>query len=384
MAPFPPGTRACRAVATAGQARLRRFGKSSPLAPEIEGRRVGSAAVHGQTEDSDQMTTIRPLASGDVAECVSFGVEAFRPVFASMEERYGKDLFDRLRPAWESMQATLIESLLADRDRKAWVAERAGVVSGFVVVRRDDATGLGEIDLVAVHPGDQRSGIGSGLVEVSLDWLRTAGTAYVQAFIRDFPGHEPMRSVLEAAGFASRSVQPTLLYTALDSPGQLVEPTPGIRLSTDADVAGCVAFGLEAFRAVYAAWQQLYGDDLFHRLEPDWEQAQSAYMRSAITRVGAETWVFETAGRAAGFLVLTMDDQKLGQIELLAVDPEVQGHGVATALNQHALERCREAGMAYVIVATASDPGHAPARRSYEKVGFRPMPIQWNLLVAKL
>jgi hypothetical protein len=40
--------------------------------------------------------------------------------------------------------------------------------------------------------------------------------------------------------------------------------------------------------------------------------------------------------------------------------------------------------MAYVIVATASDPGHAPARRTYENVGLTPMPIQRNLLVAKL
>ena len=330
------------------------------------------------------MTLIRPLAAGDVAECVSFGLQAFRPVFASMEQRYGKDLFDRLRPAWESAQATLIESLLADRDRKTWVAERAGVLSGFVVVKTDDATGLGDIDVVAVRPGEQRSGIGSRLVEVSLDWLRRAGTAYVQAFIRDFPGHEPIRHALEAAGFASRTVQPMLLYTTLASRRWRVEPTAGIRPSTDADVAECARFGLEAFRPVYAAWQRLYGDDLFHRLEPDWEQAQAAYIRSAITRVDAETWVFETAGRATGFLVLTMDDQQLGEIELLAVDPEIQGHGVATALNQHALERCREAAMAYVIVATATDPGHAPARRSYEKEGFRPMPIQWNLLVAKL
>jgi ribosomal protein S18 acetylase RimI-like enzyme len=149
-------------------------------------------------------------------------------------------------------------------------------------------------------------------------------------------------------------------------------------------VAECAQFGLEAFRPVYASWQQLYGADLFHRLEPDWEHAQASYIRSAIARADAETWVFETGGRATGFLVLTMDDQKLGEIELLAVDPEMQGHGVGTALNQHALERFRDAAMAYVIVATASDPGHAPARRSYEKAGFRPMPIQWNLQVVEL
>jgi ribosomal protein S18 acetylase RimI-like enzyme len=332
----------------------------------------------------EPITTIRPLAGGDVAECFRFGLQAFRPVFASMEQRYGSDLFDRLRPAWESTQATLIESLLADRGRRTWVAERAGVLSGFVVVKTDEATGLADIDMVAVSPGDQRSGIGSRLVEVSLDWLRRSGTAYVQALIRDFPGHDPIRNLLQAAGFAARKVQPIVLYMALAGPGGRVEPAPRIRLSTDADVADCARFGLEAFRPVYAWWWRLYGDDLFHRLEPDWEQAQTVDIRSEITRADAETWVFETAGRATGFLVLTLDEQELGRIELLAVDPEMQRQGVASALNQHAVERCREAAMAYVIVSTASDPGHAPARHSYENVGFKPMAIQSNRLIAKL
>jgi ribosomal protein S18 acetylase RimI-like enzyme len=62
----------------------------------------------------------------------------------------------------------------------------------------------------------------------------------------------------------------------------------------------------------------------------------------------------------------------------------MQRAGVATALNRHALERCRMEAMTYVLVSTASDPGHAPARGAYEKVGFKPMPIQSNLLIAKL
>jgi hypothetical protein len=35
----------------------------------------------------------------------------------------------------------------------------------------------------------------------------------------------------------------------------------------------------------------------------------------------------------------------------------------------------REAGMRIAIVGTGEDPGHAPARRTYEKVGYTVFPI---------
>ena len=117
---------------------------------------------------------------------------------------------------------------------------------------------------------------------------------------------------------------------------------------------------------------------------PIGSKRQATYIRSAITRADAESWVFETAGRTAGFLVLTMDDQPVGEIELVAVDPEMQGHGVGTAFNQHALKRCREAAMAFVIVATASDPATRQLAGRTKTWGSDPMPIHWNLLVAKL
>jgi GNAT superfamily N-acetyltransferase len=130
------------------------------------------------------------------------------------------------RPAWESSETTLIESLLGDRDRKTWVAERAGSLSGFVVVKRDGATGLADIDLVAVAPGEQRSGIGSRLVEVSLDWLLRASVH--PRLLGSRPGTQPA----QRAGFVSRKVQPTLYYTTLATPEERVAPTRSIRLST--------------------------------------------------------------------------------------------------------------------------------------------------------
>ena len=88
---------------------------------------------------------------------------------------------------------------------------------------------------------------------------------------------------------------------------------------------------------------------------------------------------------APGFVVLvTNTAPALGEIDLFAVNPDHQGQGVGTALNDFAINRLRDVGMEFAVVATGTDPGHAPARRSYDKAGFTPMSIQPQLLVRRL
>jgi ribosomal protein S18 acetylase RimI-like enzyme len=301
-----------------------------------------------------------------------------------MEHQYGTDLFDRLRPDWQSVESGMIESLCNDEDKRVLVAAGQHSVEGFIVATPDTATGLASIDVVAVRPSEQHAGIGSSLVERSLDDLRQMGMAYVQAYLRDFPGHEPARGLLTRAGFFRMPMQPMPLYMPLtDSLLEGVRPK-SIRPIADTDVDQCVRFGLESFRSVYASFEERHGEDVFPRMFPEWENVQAEYMEAACTSGDKETWVYESDGAASGFVVLTTDPQKLGDIELLAVDPDAQGAGIGTMLNRFGISRLRELGMEYAIVATADDPGHAAARRSYEKVGFIPMPIQWNFLIAKL
>ena len=59
----------------------------------------------------------------------------------------------------------------------------------------------------------------------------------------------------------------------------------------------------------------------------------------------------------------------------MAVDPACQNRGVGTALNTFVLGKMKESGMTLAEVGTGGDPGHAPARRSYEKAGYRALPI---------
>jgi len=62
-------------------------------------------------------------------------------------------------------------------------------------------------------------------------------------------------------------------------------------------------------------------------------------------------------------------------VQFLVVDPAHQNHGVGTMLNVFALERMKERGVRLARVETGGDPSHAPARRSYEKAGFVPLPL---------
>ena len=355
-----------------------RLGHSSSGRPGSA--RLGSARLEGRYT----MATIRRLVAGDVLECVDLALEAFQPVYLSMEQRYGKDLFDRLRPDWETAEAEMIESLCDADGKQSLVATIDGSVIGFIVATPDDGTGLASIDIVSVHPDEQRNGHGGRLINRCLEGLQRSGMVYVQAYLRDFPGHEPARLSFEKAGFASMPMQPMPLHMKLNGWESSEESPSGIRPIADADVAGCVRFGLESFRPVFASFKEQHGEDVFPRMFPNWEITQAKYIESACRSADRETWVYEMDGAVSGLLVLTMDDQMLGDIELLAVDPDKQEHGIGTALNQFGVNRLREAGMAYAIVATANDPGHAAARRSYEKVGFMPMPIQWNFLIAKL
>ena len=60
---------------------------------------------------------------------------------------------------------------------------------------------------------------------------------------------------------------------------------------------------------------------------------------------------------------------------MIAVDPDHQRRGIATALMEVALEQLKAAGMTTALVETGGDPGHAPARQTYERLGFGPLPI---------
>lgn len=130
-----------------------------------------------------------------------------------------------------------------------------------------------------------------------------------------------------------------------------------------------VDLSLAAWAPVFASFRTVLGDDLYERVHPDWEVHQAAAVRAALA--GNDTWVAVTDGLVSGFVNVTFDTaERSGEIYMIAVDPHVQRQGVASTLTELALGEMRARDLDLAIVATGGDPGHAPARRTYEKAGF--------------
>jgi GNAT superfamily N-acetyltransferase len=90
----------------------------------------------------------------------------------------------------------------------------------------------------------------------------------------------------------------------------------------------------------------------------------------------SNVWVADLDANVAGFVAVRIhDDRRIGEIEMLAVDPPHQGAGIGTALTQFALAWIKRSGISVAMVGTGADPGHAPARRTYEKAGMKLVPM---------
>lgn len=137
-----------------------------------------------------------------------------------------------------------------------------------------------------------------------------------------------------------------------------------------------VELALAAWAPVFRSFERLLGDGIYSQLYPDWRASQQATVE-AICRDAADitTWVADLDGTIAGFVAFSLNHEAgEGEVELLAVHPSHQNRGIGTALNRAVLAEMKERGMKRAVAGTGGDPGHAPARRSYEKAGYRAFP----------
>jgi GNAT superfamily N-acetyltransferase len=149
-----------------------------------------------------------------------------------------------------------------------------------------------------------------------------------------------------------------------------------IRSITHNDMEDVVQLSLLAWAPVFSSFEQVLGERIYQLIYPDWRRQQKEVVERICKDEKTIVWVAEVGGRVTGFIAYTLkSEDKTGEVELLAVHPDYQSRGIGTALNNFALERMKESGIKLASVGTGGDPGHAPARRSYEKAGYTALPL---------
>jgi ribosomal protein S18 acetylase RimI-like enzyme len=152
-------------------------------------------------------------------------------------------------------------------------------------------------------------------------------------------------------------------------------PTP-IRPYGPSDRDAVVELSLRAWAPVFESLAEVLGPAIFGRLHPDWREDQRRAVSEVLEANGERTWVATTGSEVVGFVALSFHErQSIGEIVMIAVDPDAQALGIGTKLTDWALERIAESGATVAMVETGGDPGHAPARRTYEKSGLTPLPV---------
>ena len=147
---------------------------------------------------------------------------------------------------------------------------------------------------------------------------------------------------------------------------------PVFRPAQEADIPEIRRIASAAWAPIFEYFRGAMGDDLYGREHPGNNlEAKADQVESHFRDYGEWAFVTELEGRVVGFCTYRLRDNGVGVIGNNAIDPAYQGQGLGTAQYHEVLRRFRAGGMKYATVHTGLDESHAPARRAYEKAGFR-------------
>ena len=149
-----------------------------------------------------------------------------------------------------------------------------------------------------------------------------------------------------------------------------------IRPVSELDINDLVDLSLLAFEPIFNSFAKILGPLIYPAIYPDWKVSQSEGVVSTCNNEKFHVWIAELDEKVVGFIAYELhDEDKSGEVQLLAVHPDSQNDGIGTKLNDFALQKMQAAGMSIAVVGTGGDESHAPARRSYEKAGYTALPL---------
>jgi GNAT superfamily N-acetyltransferase len=107
-----------------------------------------------------------------------------------------------------------------------------------------------------------------------------------------------------------------------------------------------------------------------------WEERQYRDMAAVLDDEPENVAMALESNQLVGWVCTRLHpEDSMSEVYVLAVDPAHQRKGIGRALIDYSFDVGREAGMSMVLVETGDDPGHEPARRVYEALGFERWPV---------
>lgn len=138
-------------------------------------------------------------------------------------------------------------------------------------------------------------------------------------------------------------------------------------------IPAAVDIAITAWTSIREVFRRELGDELYEVWFNGWQKSK----REDVEREMRSGRGFVTLmnGKVVSFgswrPVEAADGIMTGRIGTNAVAPEARGHGIGSAMYEFLFNEMRREGIEYASVLTGLDDGHAPARRAYQKAGFK-------------
>ncbi|MCM3688683.1 GNAT family N-acetyltransferase [Kocuria rosea] len=156
---------------------------------------------------------LRTFRTGDLEALIDLTVRAFEPIQNGIRQQLGDELFARQNGQWrQDYRDTLVELTGPGNQHRFLVADLDGTPAGYAAwsTHPGPAGPQGEITLLAVDPGHQRTGLGRALIDEACAAIRAAGCVVAWASTGGDEAHTSARAAYATAGFTPL---PTVFYS---------------------------------------------------------------------------------------------------------------------------------------------------------------------------
>ncbi len=142
------------------------------------------------------------------------------------------------------------------------------------------------------------------------------------------------------------------------------------------DKPALIELALRAWEPVFAGLKTSLTSEVHDLFVPDWKGQQIQSVNLVCDDEEIDVIVAELEDSIVGYSsIKSHPDDAIGEVYMIAVDPDYQQQGIARRLIDESMAIIKRKGYPLAMIETGGDPGHAPARRTYEAMGFEKWPV---------